>query len=44
MEVSLEGMGSGVRILVTNHDGSIVCKGGKDGVLSGRYVGSEEQD
>jgi hypothetical protein len=27
MEVILEDMSSGVRILVTNHDGSIVCKG-----------------
>jgi hypothetical protein len=43
MDVSMEDKGSDVGIFITSHDGCIVCKGGKDGVLSGRYVSSEQQ-
>jgi hypothetical protein len=43
MEVSLEGKGSDVGIFITSHDGCIVGEGGKDGVLSGGNVSSEEQ-
>ena len=43
IEVSLEGLGGNVRILVTGHDSSIVRKSGKDGVLSSWYVSREEQ-
>ena len=36
IEVSLEGLGGDVRILVTGHDSSIVRKSGKDGVLKNK--------